>query len=615
MAKEILVKHALATAAEVSSYIADLACDAGVEKFKDHCDQSKLHKSVIEFIERHRKYHELGTLAEEFDFEGLLEYLKGDFVETVQRRCFVANKKERGKARDELENAAIVYAKANCPEAIDKVSRFVDISIDIIREFYKKRIDVSQWILADSIIDELDESIKDSEKSIKFDNKKNTDSVLEAVEKNAADRISWEEQATKKLAEIQASVNSSGSLDHIAVLAKTYKYDEMNELFGDALKTASSRHELFPYYGVDWRNGRLVSVPLRKEATEKYPPRFVCKGFGTVGGRKITNLNPSVIDYANRHQLKIILTTTEVEKYLGERRDPFSGEANTMVGSSFVIEPKPFPPAFPCSISVDDAVYYDYIELRTKEIMDDGTYVVTNDEQQNTNIHIELYFNLNDSHKRVTYTMSVKDGSYLDMLGYARMMRAASKGGFIEIKDLKRGEPFMAGKLDKFECQTGFTSIDEEIDFLERICDIEKYYSVDISVPDSFKEDEIFPIKYVSELIRGGTNEFPLGEVTFSGTLDDDLRKIINTSDNESEDFVVSAEATIDIWGTSIKLNICRTYKAVKLKDAEKLKKKLEVLDNGDPVNVTYVSGGEHVFVDRLLTEELEKLFPITTDK
>ncbi len=47
---------------------------------------------------------------------------------------------------------------------------------------------------------------------------------------------------------------------------------------------------------------------------------------------------------------------------------------------------------FPCSIKVGGKTYFEYVLLRTKEILDDGTYIVTNDEQRNAKVNFEFRF-------------------------------------------------------------------------------------------------------------------------------------------------------------------------------------------------------------------------------
>lgn len=75
---------------------------------------------------------------------------------------------------------------------------------------------------------------------------------------------------------------------------------------------------------------------------------------------------------------------------MGTVRDPSQSQTVNMVGRTAIIHPPAFPPAFPCNVKIDNEVVVEYLLLRTKEIEDDGTFVVTNEEQQHFPFKIVL---------------------------------------------------------------------------------------------------------------------------------------------------------------------------------------------------------------------------------
>ena len=77
--------------------------------------------------------------------------------------------------------------------------------------------------------------------------------------------------------------------------------------------------------------------------------------------------------HAYRHQLKLVMSIDEAVKLLGNRPDPIQTEAKQYIGKEIIAIPPEFPEAFPCSIKVGEKTYFDYILLRTEEILDDGT--------------------------------------------------------------------------------------------------------------------------------------------------------------------------------------------------------------------------------------------------
>ena len=67
------------------------------------------------------------------------------------------------------------------------------------------------------------------------------------------------------------------------------------------------------------------------------------------------------------------MSISEAIKLLGDQLDPIQKEAQELVGKKIVMVPPAFPPAFPCAVKVKDKTYFDYVLLRTQEILDDGT--------------------------------------------------------------------------------------------------------------------------------------------------------------------------------------------------------------------------------------------------
>ena len=168
-------------------------------------------------------------------------------------------------------------------------------------------------------------------------------------------------------------------------MAKSGDAVNLEKIATDFTKGISTQHKLFPDYGFDFRlhNGqqRLTSIPLASGAEKKYPPKFKCVGTVRVGDKYVEEITPELIDYANRHQLPLKLNITQAQKLLGTELDPIQYEAEELVGKVLTVPPKPFHKAFPCSISINDVVEFDYILFRTQEILDDGTTVVSNSKQ------------------------------------------------------------------------------------------------------------------------------------------------------------------------------------------------------------------------------------------
>lgn len=223
-----------------------------------------------------------------------------------------------------------------------------------------------------------------------------------------------------------------------------------------------------------------------------------------MNGEYLDRFDVNTIDYANRHQLPITLNVITAKKLLGDIDDPVQHEAENIIGESFIIPPKPFPPAFPCSISLDENAIFDYILFRTEEILDDGTIVISNREQENCPFRIRVSANLKTG--KTLYSADIVDPTNEELLQYLRFLTRAASGKTISIRVLSLGEELATGKPGNVEYNGGFDKIESEIEFLEKIVTIEHYYNDIITIPEEIMIDDFKAISYLASLIDGKDN-------------------------------------------------------------------------------------------------------------
>ena len=80
--------------------------------------------------------------------------------------------------------------------------------------------------------------------------------------------------------------------------------------------------------------------------------------------------------------------------------------------------------------------------------------------------------------------MTAVDHSNGTLLRYVTLMKAASEGKKFSLYDLKNNTVFLSGPLRNCDYKSGFSNVDDELDFLRRICEIEEHFSVKIKIPD-----------------------------------------------------------------------------------------------------------------------------------
>ena len=62
-------------------------------------------------------------------------------------------------------------------------------------------------------------------------------------------------------------------------------------------------------------------MPLSEDAQQKYPARLNFKGTIRVGSHYFNDVSVNPMDYAYRHQLKLVMSIDEAVKLLGNKQD------------------------------------------------------------------------------------------------------------------------------------------------------------------------------------------------------------------------------------------------------------------------------------------------------
>lgn len=564
----------------LADYLAEFGFDAGKGFLANKKEERKIRKEISQYIENQRKYNELCTLAEEIDFEGIIKYLQGNFMGDVSKRLF-GKKEERHAAREDIISKAVEYSAAKTDEEKRKVARFVANVIDILHFYYRDKIAKSNLFLAAEVEDTIIEEIKNSDKQM-TQNIQNNEKKLEAY--------------ISKMAPF--------SIDSYLSSARKKDFETIETNLNMTLRAISCEHKLFPdykYHFVSGENGiKMISVPTSDEAYKKYPPQIVCKGRIKVGNKYVNRFDADTVDYANRHQLAIAIDINEAKKLLGDVEDPIQLEAEHIVGTTSIIPPKPFPAALPCCIKINGETMYEYIELRTKEILDDGTYIITNEEQKDISVRISVKANLIS--KQVIVDAQTVNATNKDLLQYVRYMKRACEKGKISIYVLSLGKDLVNGDLNNCAYDGGFATVDEEISFLENIVLLEDYFHKAIKIPSDIYEADIDTIDYLVKLIKKENVELTWkGKVlTIPVTLDESIKKHLSNLDEKPQEITICGDVTVNLFSETYHLQIRRTFENAVIRDLAQVKKKVKVLEAGDILKIMYIPGTNDILIDCL---------------
>ncbi len=554
----------------IREYFIDLGLNVAKNKISDERKQRDIRNRLDSFIDRKLDENYNCSLEEEIDFGGLVEYISGSFLDDMEKRLF-GNLRERRSAHKNIVSKAVAYAQANKALSRKRATKLISDAMCILHNFYRVRANKELLLVAAEIEDTILTEISE-------EHSRQTSVILERLDKLETSNLS-----AKNVVSVEKGLElvANGQISTI---------EEKMTQFTNAM---SSGHALFPHYGYQMKtvNGKIQyqSVPLSKEAVKEYPPTIKCLGTVRMGDEILKELTPNTINYANRHQLPIIIDVKKAEKYLGKIPDPVQHDVEPIVGKTMIIPPKSFPPAFPCSISFGDEVMFSYLLFRTREILDDDTIVISNHEQEKCPYQITVKMHLHN--KTIDFSFQKSEfANNKDSLKYALVMKKAISGTKMTMKLLESDEIFAEGALDNFNYGGGFSSVDEEIEFLSRIIEIEKYFSRTIAIPNELYQSDWDSVFYISDLLRGKTCYSEWNRYAFTFIVSDDLKKVIANTDDKEFSLSYVGTAKVHLWDSIYEVPIARTFEAGKFEKLEHLKRKIETLENGDSVEAIFVT-------------------------
>lgn len=553
----------------IADYLLEELLNIGVgaakSKTNEKIDEHKLKKDLEDYILSKKKYFDLCSIDEEFDFEGLLDYVSNNLIEDMKIRVFSKLRKEREKARNTIINKGLQFSQANTKESKAKVTKLVANCIDIIRDFYKKQLTIKEYFLCAEIVDDVVENL--------------TDKIDESNELILSSQ--------KELAEY--------SSDNFVRLVNNNQLNLVKTKINNLFNIISTQHKFYPEYGYSLNQGKLISVPLQENSIQKYPPIMDIKADLQIGEyiNYFNGFDP--LDFSYRHQLDMIIQVKDARKLLGSIEDPCQYEAERMIGENLVLKHKEFPPAFPCSIKVGGKTYFEYVLLRTKEILDDGTYIVTNDEQRNAKVNFEFRFKT-EGERIFSFTSHAKNMNSKEHLNYSMFIRdvVMKKEFSIYSYDLQKE---VAKSLEYHESDYDTTSIDFEIDLYTRLCLIESYFDVIFDLPEKIEVNQSKIIFSLSELIKNNNKS-----ISWKGTeLTIQFGSLAknNISDfSEPVSFLADGENNVELFGQILRFSHRRVYKSAIMRDYERKSKMIQLLEGDETIPVKFDPGEDDAYYD-----------------
>lgn len=546
----------------------DFVATLGLEGLKNHLvdefHAKEIKNAIISYVEKEQEKNYFCSSQKEIDFGGLAEYLCSNFSDDMEKRLTGKTAEIRGQAHKSIVEKATSYAQAKTPLQVARVKKIVSSAMQILHKFYEKKLS----------------------RELKYLSARISEDVVQAS-------ASQHEMQTKEIVQALQERELVLSLPKQAkIMAEEGKLDLLSEVLTDFTESVSLAHKLKPYFGFEPQtiNGeqKFISVPLTEEARRLYPPHLKCNGRAYIGEQELGEITPKIIEYANNHQLPIRLVVEDARKFLGSHIDPQQCEAEMIVGEEIMLLPKPFPEAMAYSIIIDDTTIFEYILLRTKERLEDGSLVFSNESQ---NTPFVIYIKANPCTRKVNFSFSIKNGSNSDHLKYSRLLKAIRSHGRLKIHHLESGKNLIevSGIYD-VSCEY-IDRLDAEIAFLENILTLEKYFGREIKIPEQFSVEEVQTVNYVAAILRKEKIRGKWSRYETSITIVPTTKANITSSSKEFSNLTYIGSASVDIFDQHLVFPFMRTFSTAKLEDPEKTSRKLEVLEEGDTFKITLIPG------------------------
>ena len=533
------------------------------KKTNDAIRKAQLKERLNSYLSRQQSLNFHISTDEEIDLEGLAEYISTDLISDVEQRL-LGNTKERAVAREIILKKTISFASAHTNLSTRRALKIVDSAIDNIINFYRKKVNRDLLL----ITGEIEDTVIDEHKKTR-------------------DIIAQEAEHVESIIKDNAYL----SIDRGLRLMEEGKLSEIEKRLGTFVDSISTVHPLFPFFSYKMTtDNNLISVPLNEKAKIQYPENYkIVASDVMLGDQPVPPGDQTIFDRAYRHQVPISFKVIDIQKYLGDALDLAQSNVKGMVGNQAMIKPPEFPPAFPCSVKIGSETVVPYLLFRTKEILDDGTVVITNEEQKNYNFTVSVSLPKPNGQLLDGYslTIMVNKPTNLEFLNYLMFLKRVASGECITLFSLNLNKELVQGEFEESDS----TNLDILIDLYQKITSIESYYNTTFSFQKSITEDDIRTIFFIFEMIHDGYSCESDHMIECAITISDEEREFILNLTEQDYLISINVKEQISLFNQTIDISSVQEIACVKVDSLSRLKKKMSALDKGDQIRISFIPG------------------------
>ena len=153
-------------------------------------------------------------------------------------------------------------------------------------------------------------------------------------------------------------------------------------------------------------------------------------------------------------------------------------------------------------------------------------------------------------------------------------------------------------------------NLDAEIEFLEKVVAIEKQFHIKLTIPGEIDVRDHRIIDSLYSMIEDGKCCGTCSRFTMSFELSQELRNSICDLGDRASELTYVMDVEDNLFDQKLCFRIIRRIDCLRLEDFKKVKAKLDVLDDGDILKISFISGMDNSdahYSDRFYSEEVEK--------
>ncbi|SDM14055.1 hypothetical protein SAMN05428961_11031 [Paenibacillus sp. OK060] len=366
--------------------------------------------------------------------------------------------------------------------------------------------------------------------------------------------------------------------------------DGVEQQLKKALLTVSNAEHSDPNWKYAWQiDGSDISVvekPVNPEILKDMEKKIVVIPNFPQEFRRFGNLY-EIIEYGKRKQITIEMPLQEFRSYAGQHllHKQVAKEPEELIMS---IPPVPFPHE-ECTLAIGGQIK-SMVWLQVVEIMDDDTRIFSNRNQPDRVIEYEFRFHPDRETIAEFRLVAIKDSNLVEasLLLFRYLLMEGEHEIQLTLND--NNMVILGGILSKDREKD--TRIERSIPVMEHLFEIECFFKIKFQMPTTLTETDVKQITEVVRIIRLNNLEEDVSGYTCGVYFSDleMLRKIVYEEINDvTFQPYDDAKITLLNYCFNIRTNFISDIPP-RIKDVGLLKKKLELLSQGETVNLQFVS-------------------------